>query len=267
MKSALLYLFFFFAFQYCLLPVMGQNQTTRGQENTQLIAHRGGVVNDQIPENSLMAVEEAVKRGYYMVEMDVRLTKDGVLIAHHDKDFKRYYGDDRLAAEMTWEAIEGLTGNLGQKVLKLETVLAHCEGKIQVMVDNKIQGFEKNAFDKILYLLDKYKLREEALMIGTEASTEYFTGKIKLSCSIGQLKENVKRKDFQPGNYYLFAAIIPEADFTWAKEHKVMVVGAVNTWAFESKRIQITPAEVIQNLTAAGVTYFQIDSVFEELFD
>jgi len=267
MKLALPYLFFFFTFQYCLLPVMGQNQATQSKTKTQLIAHRGGVVNEQIPENSMMAIDEAVKRGYYMVEVDVRLSKDGVLITHHDSDFKRYYGNDRLVAEMTWEEIEVLTGNSGQKVLKLETVLAHCEGKIQVMVDNKIQGFKKDAFDEIIDLLDKYDLREEALMIGTEASTEYFTGKIKLSCSIDQLKENVKRKDFNPDNYYLFAGIIPEVDFTWAKEHDVMVVGAVNSWAFESKRNQMTPAETIKSLQDVGVTYFQIDSVFEEFFN
>lgn len=242
------------------------SQTLKTDNNFELIAHRGGIVNKQIPENSLKALNEAINRGYYMVEVDVRLTKDGVLIAHHDKDFKRYYGEDRLVTAMTWEEIQRLTGDLGQKVLKLEAVLARCEGKIQVMIDNKIQGFEKEAFDEIINLLDRYGLQEEALMIGTEASTEYFTGKIKLSCSIDQLKENVKRKDFNPFNYYLFSSTIPSADFNWAKAHSVMVVGAVNTWAYAQKKKKETPEETIYKLKQVGVTYFQIDSIYEPFF-
>jgi len=266
MRLILQLLLFFLGAQIFHLSVLGQNQEASTNQTLRLIAHRGGVVTDQIPENSLEAIDEAIKRGYYMVEVDVRLTKDRVLITHHDKDFNRYYGDDRLVAEMTWKEITNLTGNLGQKVLKLETVLAHSEGKVQVMVDNKILGFKKEAFDEIIKLLDKYEMREEALMIGTEASTEYFTGKIKLSCSIGQLKENVKRKDFQPFNYYLFSRTIPAKDFNWAKSHGVMVVGAINSWAFQQKSVQFTPEETIKNLKKVGVTFFQIDSVFEDFF-
>ncbi|WP_460515177.1 glycerophosphodiester phosphodiesterase family protein [Cyclobacterium sediminis] len=242
------------------------SQTLKNDNDLELIAHRGGVVNSQSPENSLKALEEAINKGYYMVEVDVRLTKDGTLITHHDKNFTRYYGEDKSVTAMTWEEIQGLTGDLGQKVLKLETVLAHCEGKIHVMIDNKIKGFEKEAFDEIINLLDRYGLRGEALMIGTEASTEYFTGKIKLSCSIDQLKENVNRNDFNPDNYYLFSGTIPAEDFIWAKEHSVMVVGAVNTWAYAQKNKKETPEETIDKLKQVGVTYFQIDSIYEPFF-
>jgi len=165
MRLILQLLFLFLASQIFHLPVLGQNQMASTDSRLHLIAHRGGVVTDQIPENSLEAIDEAIKRSYYMVEVDVRLTKDRILITHHDKDFNRYYGDDRLVAEMTWKEITNLTGNLGQKVLKLETVLAHSEGKVQIMVDNKIQGFERNAFDQITNLLDKYDMREEALRL------------------------------------------------------------------------------------------------------
>ena len=263
MRGSLIFLFVLLNLLCYQLSAL--SQTLKNENNFELIAHRGGVVNKQIPENSLKALNEAINRGYYMVEVDVRLTKDGTLITHHDKNFTRYYGDDRLVTAMTWEEIQGLTGDLGQKVLKLETVLAHCEGKIQVMIDNKIQGFEKEAFDEIINLLDRYGLRGKALMIGTEASTEYFTGKIKLSCSIDQLKENVKRKDFNPNNYYLFSSAIPSADFNWAKEHTFMVVGAVNTWAYAHKKKE-TPEETIEKLKQVGVTFFQIDSIYETFF-
>lgn len=51
------------------------------KKSSKLIGHRGGVVDSSYTENSMPALETAVKRGYYMVETDVRLTKDNQLIA------------------------------------------------------------------------------------------------------------------------------------------------------------------------------------------
>ena len=38
-----------------------------------------------IPENSVAAVAEAKRRGYEGIELDVRKTKDGVMVVFHDK--------------------------------------------------------------------------------------------------------------------------------------------------------------------------------------
>ncbi len=65
------------------------------------IAHRGGVVDSTNVENSLPALTAAIKNRYRMVEMDMRLTKDSVLIIQHDRDFKRYYGVDSNASDMS----------------------------------------------------------------------------------------------------------------------------------------------------------------------
>lgn len=54
-----------------------------------LIAHRGGVVDSLTAENSMQALQQAVQKGYWMVEVDLRLTKDSILVTHHDRDFKR----------------------------------------------------------------------------------------------------------------------------------------------------------------------------------
>jgi glycerophosphoryl diester phosphodiesterase len=70
------------------------------------IAHRGGVVSEQLAENSPSSLEEAIKRGFWMIEVDVRESKDGKLVVHHDPDFKRYYGVERNVADLSWAEIE-----------------------------------------------------------------------------------------------------------------------------------------------------------------
>jgi glycerophosphoryl diester phosphodiesterase len=64
-----------------------------------VIGHRGAMA--YAPENTLASFREAKRRGATWVEMDVRLTGDGVPIVMHDDSLKRTMGVDRLAAEMT----------------------------------------------------------------------------------------------------------------------------------------------------------------------
>src|SRR5918911_1293727 len=53
-----------------------------GQESTLIVAHRGA--SRYAPDNSVAAVELAIAQGADMVEIDIRRTEDGVLVAHHD---------------------------------------------------------------------------------------------------------------------------------------------------------------------------------------
>ncbi|PCJ81889.1 MAG: hypothetical protein COA49_02695 [Bacteroidetes bacterium] len=55
-----------------------------------VVAHRGYA--SKYPENTLIALQEAVNVGAKMVEFDVQLTKDGVPVMLHDENFKRTTG-------------------------------------------------------------------------------------------------------------------------------------------------------------------------------
>ena len=62
-----------------------------------VIAHRGAKA--YAPENTLASFREALRRGATWVEIDVKLTSDGVPIVMHDASLKRTMGIDRLVAE------------------------------------------------------------------------------------------------------------------------------------------------------------------------
>jgi len=239
-----------------------------GQETSPyiLIAHRGGIVGVDAPENSMAALQRAIDRGYYMVEIDMRLTKDSVLIIQHDPHFRKYFETDRLVSDMTWKEIQILKHPSGYRVLLLEEVLAHCQGKIQVMLDNKIAGMDENLFSKVVDLLGEYKLDQNALMIGSSASTEYFTGKIRLSCTRGQLESNQSRADYSPDHYYLFARDISMEDVEWAREQGIMTVAAINSFTFPQENILEAARQKTQELKENGVVRFQIDGIFEDFF-
>lgn len=59
--------------------------------NVKYYAHRGFHGEEGIPENSMAAFKKAKGSGYG-IELDVQLTKDGVMVVHHDYDLKRTCG-------------------------------------------------------------------------------------------------------------------------------------------------------------------------------
>jgi len=62
-----------------------------------VIGHRGAAA--YAPENTLTSFREARRRGATWVEIDVKLTADGVPVVMHDDSLKRTMGIDRLVAE------------------------------------------------------------------------------------------------------------------------------------------------------------------------
>jgi glycerophosphoryl diester phosphodiesterase len=238
------------------------------QKNTiHLIAHRGGVVDSTFTENGLPALKKAAENGYAYIETDMRVTRDGILIANHDATFERYYGLKRKVTDMNWLEIKGLTSKLDRTTpLKLETVFQFCKkNKMNVMLDNKIEGLDTLLFTQLINLLDRYDLRKNALMIGTEESTEFFTGKIKLSCTMKQLEENKLRKDYRPDNYFLFdrPANLSQKDVDQAKKDSIMIVAAINKYHYKSASKHYEDARRdCEKMKSLGIPYFQIDSEF-----
>ncbi|KQS27774.1 glycerophosphodiester phosphodiesterase family protein [Dyadobacter sp. Leaf189] len=232
-----------------------------------LIAHRGGVVDSSFTENGISALKAAVRDGYKSIETDVRVTKDCVLIANHDADFIRFYGLNKKVVETNWQEASQLKSKLdGDSPLLLEDILRFCaQNKLGIMLDNKIAGFDSTAFMKLIDLLDKYQLRKSAFMIGTDESTDFFTGKIRLSCSRAQLEENMRKSGYQVTNYFLFErpSRLTDADVQWARKNGIMVVAAINKYHYrQSADMMADAARDCRRMLSIGVTSFQIDSEF-----
>lgn len=212
-------------------------------------------------ENSLPALQAAIERGYQMVEIDMRLTKDSIFIINHDADFKKYYGIDKPVNEMYWKDISLLKNKTNDsRAIKLEDVFKYCSSKIAVMIDNKINGNDTILYQKVITLLKKYRLDKDALMIGTDESTAFFTGKVRLSCTRKQLEENMKKPGYRPEKYYLFGNELSKADVEFAQQNGILAVGVVNAWRYKkSSNPEKEAANDAAKLKETGLKYFQID--------
>lgn len=104
---------------------------------TQVIAHRGLHAVGGAPENSLTAFDAAICIGADVLELDVRRTRDGVLVVHHDPQL----ADGRRIAETDLAALP-LVG--GQPIPTLAEVadLARTRGA-RLAVELKEPGYER----------------------------------------------------------------------------------------------------------------------------
>ncbi|RDS62693.1 glycerophosphodiester phosphodiesterase [Streptomyces sp. M7] len=93
------------------------------------VAHRGDPY--RVRENTLHSLRSALALGADAVEIDVRLTRDGVPVLLHDATLRRLWELDRPLLSLSAAEVRGVTAG---GVPTLEEALAVCEGS-RVMLD------------------------------------------------------------------------------------------------------------------------------------
>ena len=88
------------------------------------IGHRGAA--GHAPDNSLVGIEAAAQLGADAVEIDLRRTRDGVVVASHDSHLLDGSGRERPIAELSVADLRALADSGGPAVPTLEQVIARC---------------------------------------------------------------------------------------------------------------------------------------------
>lgn len=232
-----------------------------------LIAHRGGVVDSQFAENSPGAIEEAIRRGYWMIEVDIQPSRDGRLIVHHDENFLRYYGEPARVAELTWDRIVRLRARPGgSRPLQFHELAALACGRIRLMLDLKPgSGWTRAHFEQIESILRENDLLDSAIFISNNEAKAYFKGKARISLNRDELKAAIGRNEPVATLYVLFLHgrdFTPE-DVELCRRTGVAAIPSINTFHYPQGDHMAQARNDIERLRKLGVTHFQIDSVYD----
>lgn len=115
-----------------------------------LIAHRGYYNNKKgIPENSVLAFKKAIDNNY-LIELDVRLTKDQKLVVFHDDNLKRVCGVNKRVKDLTYREL--LRYNLFDTTLKVplfSDVIKLVNGRVPILIETKYHN-RYGVLEKIL---------------------------------------------------------------------------------------------------------------------
>ena len=149
-----------FALIYLLLVFLvsptGKKHKDLEKIKGRFIAHRG-LHDDQFPENSLKAFDEAAKRGY-PIEIDLHLTKDGEVVVFHDANLKRMCGSDEKISELTLSQIKSHQLRESEETIPtLSECLETVNGRVPLLIEFKMENGNTKALCKAAdQILKKY---------------------------------------------------------------------------------------------------------------
>ena len=189
-KTAIVMLLCLYFLTYGVLP---QVQAAGKDAPVIVVAHRAGA--KVAPENTVAALEQAIRDGAPIAEIDVQQLSDGTLIVMHDSNFKRTTGEDICVWDVEADALKTLevgsgfsAAYRGEQIPTLEEMLACARGRITLMIELKYTGQEDALEESVLMLLQDYDMVDE--------------------CIIGSMNKGIlqKMKELEPGISTVFIA-------------------------------------------------------------
>ena len=129
-----------------------------------VVAHRGDWRN--YPENSIPAIESVIRMGVDVMELDVKMTRDSVLVLSHDWTLNRTTTGSGNISDYTYEQLLAFDLKRGHgiaipglKIPTLRQALEVCKDRIVVNVD---QGFDY--YDQVLAITEELGMTDQVLI-------------------------------------------------------------------------------------------------------
>lgn len=134
-----------------------------------VISHRGDWRN--YPENSIPAIESIIRMGVDMMELDVKMTKDSVMVLMHDKTINRMTNGKGKVCDITYDSL--MTFNMRRahnvttdsiKVPTLRQAFECCKDRILINVDHA-----SSYYKEIVELAEEMGMTGQVLMKGSKS--------------------------------------------------------------------------------------------------
>jgi glycerophosphoryl diester phosphodiesterase len=150
-------------------------------EYVMVAAHRAG--HNGFVENSIPAIQHAMDLGVDIIELDVKVTKDGVVVLNHDGTIDRTTNGTGNPEEYTWEDLQNFRlkmpdGTLtNERLATFEEALNLVKGKAMIDIDIKTSNLKPiidvikktNTANQVFFFDNDYDALKEVLSMMPEA--------------------------------------------------------------------------------------------------
>lgn len=138
-----------------------------------IIAHRAGMRH--APENTLAALEIAVRQKADYAEIDVQRTLDGTIVVVHDRDLMKLARDSRRIAQTTYQDLSRVDIGIlfhpdfkGEPIARLSDFLSAAAGKIRLIIELKYYGEDDLLAGETLKLVRQAGREKEVQIMSLE---------------------------------------------------------------------------------------------------
>lgn len=196
----------FFCIAGILTITLLRNETTKfreGKKQIMITAHRGA--SYKAPENTRASIELAIAEQADYVEIDVRMTADGVPVLMHDRALFRTTGVVNEIADVTFEEISSYDAGIryaeefeGEKVPGLQEILEEYGRKIKFNIELK-DGKNPELVRIVVDLIEGYGLEERCAVTSDSyiqlETVKKCNGKIKTGYVLSRVYGEIYRCD------------------------------------------------------------------------
>ncbi|MEM1413105.1 MAG: glycerophosphodiester phosphodiesterase family protein, partial [Pseudomonadota bacterium] len=142
----------------------------RNDDRPDIMAHRGA--SWDAPENTMAAIEEAIRQGADWVEIDVQETHDGRVLVAHDRDLMKVAGSPLRIFDAPFEELRAV--DIGsfkdsrfsdQRLPLFEEVLELARGRVKLNIELKYYGQEERLEERVAELIDRYGMADEVVLM------------------------------------------------------------------------------------------------------
>jgi len=158
--------------------------------NVIISAHRGET--ESAPENSLPSIIHAMEKGYQSVEIDVQLTKDGIVVLHHDPTLQRMTGTPVRVSDLTFEELNSFVIGYdpdSQPILipTLTEVLAATKDNVRLLIDLKPYGPSDALVSEVVRQIQAFEMQEQVYIQSFDLTSLKQVRSLDPEIKIGQI--------------------------------------------------------------------------------
>ena len=146
-----------------------QESSADRMDDPRIIAHRGA--NESYNESTISAYKIAAETGVDSLEIDLRMTKDGELVAMHDETINRTtngkgkVSDYTLEELKTFQTIGDIQGKIvSEEIPTLREILETFQDTEKYYIETRLLDDKLAMEDKLIDLLTEYNLLEKHLV-------------------------------------------------------------------------------------------------------
>jgi len=164
----------------------------RLDDDVLIMAHRGAA--GAAPENTLASIERAIADNADFVEIDVQETSDDEVVVIHDSDLMKVGGTNLKIWDATYEQLQGIdVGSWfspefsGERVPKLEQVLALCREKVRVNIELKYYGHDKRLEERVVEIVEAADMASQIVVMSLKYKAIEKMRKLRPDWTLGLL--------------------------------------------------------------------------------
>lgn len=247
------------------------NSSSAAARKPIIVAHRGGVITPESPENSRAAIRLTAKLAYDMVELDIVEAADAVPVLFHGPQghLARDCGIDAYVHDLASESLQQINyRESDQTLITLAAALELCrELSLGVMLDVKNYGFNYSDgfFATIADLLLQKRLNNAALSFSQDPlAYRYLGDSLKLALSRDKLSKILVTSGESLEDRWWFGLPheVSPALVADLQKRGALVIIAINRFRYPAHAHEVLAGKDIKRMIAMGVDGLQIDSIY-----